>query len=125
MSHLPSPTQTVTLTLPDDLLQRARLIAAAGQRPVEDVLVDWLGRALGDDLEHLPDAAILALSEAELPAEDQSALSDLLAAQREGTLSDADALRLDNLMAAYRRGWVRKARALQIAVARGLRPPED
>ena len=52
----------------------------------------------------------------------QTALSDLLALNREGQLSETNTKQLDALMQVYRQGLVRKARALKVAVDRGLRP---
>ena len=53
----------------------------------------------------------------------QEELSELLARNREGALTDAERDRLDGLMRVYRRGLVRKGQALKTAVARGLKPP--
>ena len=74
-------------------------------------------------LEELTDEEILAIRDQQLDAEQQAALSDLLARQREGLLTDAGRARLDDLLDLYRRGLVRKAQALKIAVDRGLQPP--
>jgi hypothetical protein len=54
---------------------------------------------------------------------EQAELSELLARQREGALSDDERGRLDALMRSYRQGMVRKAQALKVAVERGLQPP--
>lgn len=50
----------------------------------------------------------------------QARLTDLLARQREGTLTTEERGQLDTLMGVYRRGMVRKAQALKVAVDRGL-----
>ncbi len=114
----------VTLDLPSDLAQRAAAVAQQTHRQVEDVLLEWLGRAATDvPIESLPDDQVLALCDLEMSKSEQRELSALLARQREGTLNDGTRHRLDELMASYRSGMVEKARALKVAVERGLRPP--
>lgn len=116
--------EKVTLELPNDLARNAHEIAARTHRRVEDVLIEWLGHAATEiPLEQLPDDQILALADVQLDDEQQAELSDLLAHQREGALDSPGRARLEELMGIYRRGMVRKAQALQVAVARGLRPP--
>ncbi|MBI3971437.1 MAG: hypothetical protein HY332_09120 [Chloroflexi bacterium] len=116
--------ETVTLALPEEVAQSARAVAARTDRRVEDVLVEWLGRAAAEiPVESLPDDQVLALQNLQMSDEEQAELSDLLAQQREGTLSNAGRARLDALMDTYRRGMVRKAQALKVAVERGLQPP--
>ena len=116
--------EIVTLELSDALVRSARSVAARTQRRVEDVLVEWLDRAAtGMPVESLPDDQVLALCDLRMSETQQAELSELLARQREGMLDHDERARLAALMESYRRGMVRKARALQVAVARGLRPP--
>ena len=118
--------QTITLDLPADVAQRAAAIARQTNRPVEDVLLEWLGRAATETpVESLPDDQVLALCDLEMSQGEQDELSALLARQREGALDDVARRQLDELMAIYRRGMVQKAQALKVAVERGLRPPLD
>jgi hypothetical protein len=116
--------ETLTLEIPDELAQRARALAAATHRRLEDAAVDSLRRAVEEPaVETVGDRELLALCDATLDAADQDSLSDLLTGHREGTLVGADKARLDALLDAYRRGLVVKARAWKEAIARGLRPP--
>ena len=118
--------QTITLDLPPNIARRAAAVARQTNRQVEDVLLEWLGRAATDvPIESLPDDQVLALCALEMSQREQDELSALLARQREGTLDDAARRRLDELMASSRRGMVQKAQALKVAVERGLRPPPD
>ncbi len=118
--------QTITLDLPPNIARRAAAVARQTNRQVEDVLLEWLGRAATDvPIESLPDDLVLALCALEMSQREQEELSALLARQREGTLDDAARRRLDELMESYRRGMVQKAQALKVAVERGLRPPLD
>jgi len=116
--------QIFTLDLPPDLAQRAKTVAQQTHRQVEDVLLEWLGRAASDvPIESLPDDQVLALCDLEMSQSEQRELSTLLGRQREGTLDGSARHRLEELMMIYRRGMVEKAQALQVAVERGLRPP--
>lgn len=116
--------ETVTLELPDDLAQKVRRFSAAHQRRLEDVVVDWIGRAVEEpSVESLSDDELLTLCDSQLDDDQQNELSQLLALQSEGVLSVSDLQRLDELMGIYRKGLVTKARAWRTAVARGLRPP--
>ena len=116
--------EIVTLELPEPLAQSARAVARQTQRSVEAVLLEWLDRAATElPVELLPDDQVLALRDIQLSADQQEALSDLLARQREGGLTGVERTQLDSLLALYRRGLVRKAQALKVAVDRGLQLP--
>jgi hypothetical protein len=117
-------TQTVTLELPTAVVERARAVAERTRRPMEEVLVGWLSSRIGEEpVEDLPDDAVLALCDDQMPDAEQEQLSDLLARQREGHLQSGDNERLQGLLQGYRKGLILKARAWRTAVARGLRPP--
>ena len=114
--------QTLTVELPDELCS-ARSVAAAGNRRLEDAVIDWISQAVAEpDIEALPDDELLTRCDSALAADLQEELSGLLADAREDKLDAAGRARLDQLMALYRRGLVQKARAWREAVARGLRP---
>jgi hypothetical protein len=116
--------QTITLEVSDALMESAQAVARQTSRRVQDVLTEWLARAAAElPLEALPDEQILALRDAQFPADQQAELRDLLADQREGQLTPDARTRLDQLMGLYEQGLLAKARALQEAVARGLQPP--
>jgi hypothetical protein len=116
--------QTITVEIPDALVQSAQAVADRTDRRLEEVIVDWLGRFATDlPIEAVPDEQVLALRDLQLPAMEQAELDDLLDAQREGQLTAASRARLDTLMNLYRKGMVSKARALKAAVSRGLQPP--
>ena len=116
--------ETVILDLPEQVSQSARQVAAYTQRPLEDVLLDWLVQgALNVPVELLADGQVLALTKSQLSAGQQLELGALLESNREAHLNAAQQARLEDLMAAYRRGLVRKAQAIKVAVERGLIPP--
>ncbi len=70
----------------------------------------------------LTDEQVLALTKLQLDRPQQNQLSELLAKNREGTLTPIEKQQLDELMQLYRHGLVRKAEALKVAVARATAP---
>ena len=117
--------EVITLELPETLAQKARAEAKRTNRRLEEVLLDWLNRIEQTELpvESLPDDQVLALSNAQIDQQQNDALSDLLARNREGQLDETARQQLESLMQLYRVQLVRKAQALKVAVDRGLRPP--
>jgi len=113
------------LELPEELAVRARALATQAHRRLEDLVVEWIGRAVASPppVDSLPDEELLAVCNLQLENGDQEALSDLLARNADGLLPASEQGRLDALMEVYRHGLVRKAQALKSAVARGLIPP--
>jgi hypothetical protein len=117
-------TDTVTLDLPPAVAHRARALAAATNRRVEEVVVEWLGRIAAEPyVEELSDSNLLELSCSQMQDDEQTALSDLLGRQTE--LEELERSQLDGLLAIYRSGLLLKARATKEAVARGLLPRLD
>jgi hypothetical protein len=115
--------ESVTIHLPDDLARQAHAVAARTQRPVEEVLLDWLGWGVAEmPVDLLSDEQVLAAADSQLDEREQDELSELLARQRDGELDASGRERLATLLRSYRSGMTRKAQAMAIAVARELRP---
>ena len=124
MADYETMSETITLEIAPELASRARALAAATNRRVEDVVAEWVGRgAMDPDMESVSNQELLVLCDAVLPTSRQEELSDLLARNREAALDGPACRRLDDLMTSYRQSLVLKAKAWQEAVARGLRPP--
>ena len=116
-------TEKLTVELPVEVAQRLRDLAAKSQRPVEELLLEYIDRVTDEPpVDSLDDNRILAICDMELPDEEQSELSELLGRNREGGLTVLEERRLDQLMRSYRQGLVRKAQAMRVAVLRGLMP---
>lgn len=123
----------VTLTLPDQVWQRAEAWAQCTGREVADLLaetielsLDPLGHADRErSLETWSDHAVFAAVESTMPADEDQRLSELLDRQQAATLSADERLELRALMQTYREGLLRKARAVREAVNRGLREPVE
>jgi hypothetical protein len=122
----------ITITLPDEVYQRAERFARLANREIASVLVDTiqlsipLVRADILDLEpisDLPDEQVLALTELQMEPEQDTRLSELLDRQQVGLLVEDERLELQTLMQIYQEGLLRKATALSEAVKRGLMEP--
>jgi hypothetical protein len=122
----------VTVTLPDDIYQRAAYLARLTGREVADVLAETIDLSLQPlrlplanepPLAQRSDAEVLALADAQMDPSQDRRLSDLLARQQAGALAADDRVALLGLLQVYQNGLLRKAQALRQAVQRGLRPP--
>jgi hypothetical protein len=81
--------EVVNLELPEGLARRARELAAATNRRLEEAVLDWIGQAVAEPaVGALSDEALLALCDARLDDARQEELSELLDQQREGALDE-------------------------------------
>jgi hypothetical protein len=124
----------VTISLPEEVYQRAQRFSRLINRDLASVLADTVGSSLpplSDQVETLPaiaelsDQAILDLAESMLSTQQDQRLSELLEKQREGELVGDDPQELEALMQVYNEGWLRKTAGLVEAVQRGLMSPLD
>jgi hypothetical protein len=122
----------ITITLPDEIYQRAERFARLANRDVASILVDTIQLSIppvsGDvtDLESvsvLSDEQVLMLTELQMESEQDARLSELLDRQQSGTLTEDDSSELQTLMQVYQEGLLRKATALSEAVKRMLIEP--
>ncbi len=122
----------ITITLPDDIYQRAERLARLANRDLASVLADTIQLAMPpvtaasatlEPIATLSDAAVLALTELQMPPTQDSRLSALLDCQQAGTLTATERPELQTLMELYQEGLLRKAAALSEAVKRGLIAP--
>ena len=122
----------VTLQLPDHLYERARQWAAITQQDLDAALTDALtviltpvhtAPELDKLVTSLSDTEVLDQANMKMAPEQGHRLSELLAGQREGILSDEEHRELFALAQLYQRLWLRQSEALAEAVRRGLRDP--
>jgi hypothetical protein len=122
----------VVLTLSDDLYEQAKQWAALTRRDVPQTLTDALEMVLKPLLEPpageppviaMSDAEVMALAQAQMPAQQGKRLDQLLAKQREDALTAPEQSELLALMQEYHRRWIRQSEALAEAVRRGIREP--
>ena len=119
----------ITITLPDEVFQRAELFARLANRDVASVLVDTILYSIPpvsseiatlEPISALSDEQVIGLTELQMPSEQDTRLSQLLNKQQAGTLIESEFLELQTLMQIYQEGLLRKATALSEAVKRGL-----
>ncbi len=122
----------VTITLPDEVYQRAERFAHLANRDVASVLADSILLSIPSvrvealmlaPLSSLGDEEVVALTELQMEPDQDQRLSLLLDRQQEGVLNDSEQLELQTLMQTYQEGLLRKATALGEAVKRGLIEP--
>ena len=125
--------QTVTLQLPDETLQRYRRGAAAARKGLEAFLVDRLVEAvppLADalpaplqeelqELEHLEDEALWRVAQSQLSSDRQRLYHRLLAKNTQGTIAAREQEMLDTLGEEARRLTLKKAHASLLLQWRG------
>lgn len=128
--------QTITLTLPDNILQLAQRVAQATQQSVEELLVTALQAALPTleglppdvvqhlvALESLDDQALWRVMLKTVPLDQQHLLHDLLLRNQAGILTDAEREQLAILQQQADLVMLRKARAAVLLRFRGKRVP--
>jgi len=122
----------ITLTLPDELYERAERWATITRRDLPEALTDALAIALTpvyttpwpkEQISSLSDEEVLTLCEAQMKPAQGQRLNKLLEKQREGTLTESECPELLALMQIYEQLWIRQSEALAEAVRRGLREP--
>jgi predicted transcriptional regulator len=122
----------ITITLSDEVYQRAERFAQLANRDIASVLADTIQLSIppvrADSLEleliaDLTDEQVLALTELQMEADQDARLSELLDRQQAGLLIENERIELQTLMQIYQEGLLRKATALSEAVERGLIQP--
>ncbi|MCY7278092.1 MAG: hypothetical protein LH702_31245 [Phormidesmis sp. CAN_BIN44] len=119
----------ITITLPDEVYQRAERFARLANRDIASVLADTIQLSIPPtraeilDLEPVSDLSneqVLALTELQMEPAQDARLSELLDRQQAGLLVEDERLELQTLMQIYQEGLLRKATALSEAVKRKL-----
>ncbi len=122
----------ITITLPDEVYQRAERFARLANRDVASILADTIQLSIPPiradvlDLEpisDLSDEQVVALTELQMEPDQDTRLSELLDRQQAGLLNEDERLELQALMQIYQEGLLRKATAFSEAVKRGLMEP--
>jgi predicted transcriptional regulator len=122
----------ITITLPDEIYQRAERFARLANRDIASILADTIQMSIPpvstevNNLEPvtvLSNEQVLALTELQMEPEQDARLSELLERQQAGTITENERPELQTLMQIYQEGLLRKATALSEAVKRGLMEP--
>ncbi|BAZ79254.1 hypothetical protein PN497_08480 [Sphaerospermopsis kisseleviana CS-549] len=119
----------ITITLPDEIYQKAEHFARLANRDLASVLVDTIQFSIPpisqeaaniEPVSKLSDQQVLELTELQMKPEEDSRLTELLDRQQAGILTESEHPELQALMQIYQEGLLRKATALSEAVKRGL-----
>ena len=122
----------ITITLPDEVYQRADRFARLANRDIASVLADTIQFSIPstrtdvlalEPVSNLSDVQVLALTELQLEPDQDARLSELLDRQQADILAADERPELQTLMQIYQEGLLRKATALKEAVDRGLIEP--
>ncbi len=122
----------ITITLPDEVYQRAERFARLANRDAASVLADTIqlsippvssDAAAFKSVSTLPDERVIALTQLQMEPEQNARLSNLLDRQQSGILTEEERSELQILMQIYQEGLLRKATALSEAVKRKLMEP--
>jgi hypothetical protein len=122
----------LTLTIPDELYERAKHIAESTSQPIEQVILQHLQtlpaplpllpddvQAELDALKYLSDDALWTIAREQMPDVVQSRAHDLMNRNSQGTLSEAERSELETLVERADRLMVRKAEAAALLRERG------
>jgi hypothetical protein len=122
----------LTLTIPDELYERAKHIAESTSQPIEQVILQHLQtlpaplpilpddvQAELDALKYLSDDALWTIAQEQMPDAVQSRAHDLMNRNSQGMLNEAERSELDALVERADRLMVRKAEAAAILRERG------
>jgi hypothetical protein len=125
-------TDQITLTLPDDISERARQIAEFTAQPVEQVLIEHLKtlstplpelppdeQAELDALHNLSDDALWTIAREQMPETIQARAHELMDKNARGTISTSESRDLEQLVQRSDRLMLRKAEAAFILQQRG------
>jgi hypothetical protein len=122
----------ITITLTDDVYQKADRFARLANRDLASVLADTIQSSIPnisaaatilEPVSLLSDADVLLHTELQMEPAADIRLSELLDRQQAGILTDRDRSELQLLMQTYQEGLLRKATANSEAVKRKLIKP--
>lgn len=124
----------ITITLPDEVYQKAERFARLANRDLASVLAETIQLSIPivspeaaalEPVSALSDEEVLAFTELQMEPKQDARLSELLDKQQTGILTEAERSDLQTLMQIYQEGLLRKATALSEAVKRKLIEPLD
>lgn len=112
----------ITITLPDEVYQRAERFARLANRDISSISADTIQLSIPPvsrnvlDLEpvaNLSDDQVLALTELQMEPDQDARLTKLLDRQQSGLLTEGDRLELQTLMQIYSGGATAKSNRSQ------------
>ncbi|MEI6445425.1 MAG: hypothetical protein WCO29_20425 [Nostocales cyanobacterium ELA583] len=125
-------TVSITINLPESLVESAQRLGEATARGIADVLVDTLeimlltfdhlwAVSINSEINHLPDHEIIELANLKMDSLQNQRLGELQTKGKNTGLTEAERYELLVLMSIYQIGQLRKSAGLAEAVRRGLK----
>lgn len=123
----------ISVKLPNHLYQGVSHLAKTKKKSVATIIKNAVRKAVSDEAEtrerplaDCSDEEVLALAKMKMSAAENKRMSELLAKQREETITPLERNELDALLRVYQVGNLRKAQGIAEAVQRGLiKTPAD
>jgi hypothetical protein len=121
---------TITLELPGEIYRRAQQVAQATQRPIEQVVVEWIHIPQIEvanevaDLAKLSNEQLTQVARSHVPSDQSHRLRELLEAQQQRTLTKSEQREAVILVEQEELVTLRKARALFLLKQRGVLPQD-
>jgi hypothetical protein len=121
---------TVTLELPVEIYQQAEQIARVTQRPVEQVVVEWIHPPQTEKaeiltaLENLSNEQLIQIAQASVLPDTSRRLQELLAVQEQRTLTESEQHEAATLVEQEDLLTLQKAKALFLLKQRGILPDD-
>ena len=117
----------ITLELPDDIYQRAQLVAKTTRRSLEEVVGEWIRPPMQvtlPELEQLSDDELLQTARATILPEHAQRLQELLTVQQQRNLSEDEQREAVMLVEQEDFVTLRRAKALFLLKQRGILPDD-
>ncbi|MCC5618554.1 hypothetical protein LC605_26395 [Nostoc sp. CHAB 5836] len=125
---------SITINLPEKLVESAQRLGEATARELSDVLVDILeivlptfdslsDMSIDSEVCHVSDQEVLELANLKMDASQNQRLGELQAKGKNTGLTEPERYELLVLMSIYQIGQLRKSEGLAEAVRRGIKTP--
>lgn len=116
---------SITLDLPDEVYRQARRVAETTQQAIEEVVLAWIHPAPEEGLvglDALSNDELLTIAQTSVPPTHARRLQDLLAAQRQRSLTESEQQEAAKLVEQEDLLTLRKSKALLLLKQRGALP---
>ena len=121
------PEHSITLALPDEVYQQAQRVAETTQQAIEEVVLAWIHPSPEEGLaglDELSNNELLTIAQTTVPPAHTRRLQDLLAAQRQRSLTESEQQEATKLVEQEDLLTLRKSKALLLLKQRGALPKD-
>ena len=123
----PMPEHSITLDLPDEVYRQAQRVAETTHQAIEEVVLAWIQPTPEGglvELEALSNDELLTIAQTTAPPAHVRRLQDLLAAQRQRSLTESEQREAAKLVEQEDLLTLRKSKALVLLKQRGALPKD-